>query len=85
MDEESDTESVNEAVGQAVKVQEEPSWTDWQEVNSHPTTCLFCPFTTTKVTIPAIVYCKKKIASKHCFLKVVNQENVAINTIFYMC
>lgn len=49
LDEESDTESVNEACGQAVKVQEEPAWTDWQEVNTHPTTCLFCPFTTTKV------------------------------------
>lgn len=55
LDEESDTESVNGMCGQAVKIQEEPVWTDWQEINTHPTTCLFCPFTTTKVTVPAIV------------------------------
>lgn len=52
LDEESDTESTNEACGRTVRIQEEPAWTDWTEVNTHPTTCLFCPFTTTKVTVP---------------------------------
>lgn len=54
LDEESDTESVNEACGQAVKVQKEPVWTEWQEVNTHPITCLFCPFTTTKVILAIV-------------------------------
>ena len=50
LDEESDTESLSEDDGQAVKCKEEPAWTDWLEVSVHPTTCLFCSFTTTKVT-----------------------------------
>lgn len=61
LDEESDTESLSEDGGHAMKFQEEPAWTDWLEVNTHPTTCLFCPFTTTKVTIPLPVKCNQHL------------------------
>lgn len=64
LDEESDTESVSEAGGRAVKIQEEPVWTDWLEINIHPTTCLFCPFTTTKVTVVLMAQSKEP----HCTL-----------------
>ena len=67
LDEESDTESQSEDGAQAMKYQDEPAWTDWLEVDIHSTTCLFCPFTTTKV---------------HITLTVNNNNNIYFFTLF---
>ncbi|KAG0724699.1 Zinc finger protein 277 [Chionoecetes opilio] len=72
LDEESDTESMSEGVRQTRKFQEEPTWTDWQEVNTQPTTCLFCPFTTTKMVEWRCLLCRNVFANCEVLQKHIN-------------
>ncbi|XP_045115467.1 zinc finger protein 277-like [Portunus trituberculatus] len=73
LDEESDTESLSEDAGQAVKCKDEPAWTDWLEVSIHPITCLFCSFTTTKV--PAGLFSHMQVHHNFDFQQITHNFN----------